>query len=498
MERRSAMKKGEEASKGLWEHGDCLERSLGKGAAPNPGAVSGGVGAAPCGGALGGAMDNIPPSTGHLGELSEDTVHLSLWVDYGLRGHEFFQGLELCLREAQGKLEVPMPGDGEGEGGEGAQGYVDLSQVEFPDGTAGDGLGMGDNVSCEGPGSFSFGGYLWNMSPRGIGGKRNSIEGHARAFYRYVIRSGGITIGFRRERAETVSNVWVEMGSVPLAQNFGVKGLWKLVQEFFAKEGFTIEKHVISRVDMYKDIPDVHVGEFCEKMLKGCSVYRARRLGYYWEELNTGMYLSGSCYTGFSLGKNIKLRCYDKRKEMRFDYIKWHIFCDLYNGIPEVLTRVEFQLRRRALTEFATSEVGRINTVEEYLAMRGSLWRYLTSTWFRLTEKEVDRKNEHQDRSVVWSVWGVIQQVAEGGKKVVRTAKKTLRDVSACYLQALGCIVKGAVFSMERGKRDIEGVIGAFRDFVVNDVGETKFAKIVSSKDRELLGMFNDFEFSGG
>ncbi|MCC8164899.1 MAG: hypothetical protein LIQ31_01800 [Planctomycetes bacterium] len=377
---------------------------------------------------------------GKVGTISEDTVHLSIWCDWGHDADILFERLRRAQMESQGKAEEYVLEEMEGELPEGMDeefaAFVGIQPESKP-------IELPDNyIEGHGNGYLEFGGCLWKVGASGIGGK----EG--RSYYRYVIRSGGVLIGFRRDKHETVANMWVEIGSIPLAANGGLTGVWAMLTAMFQKEGIRIEKDIVSRVDIYGDFDTCPVEEFCTRFNENKKISRARKVGHYGEDLNYATYFSGRRHTGFSVGTNIKLRVYDKRYELEKDPIKWGIFAEKYDGIPDVLTRVEFQLRRVALKEFLTGDLERIEGVDSYLKNREKLWKYLTEDWFRLTEDAIDKQNKHQSRAETWSVWQVVQNAVVAAKEIFRWKRAPKYDMEQLYRMAMGCICKIAAFEI--------------------------------------------------
>lgn len=464
------------------EYAACLEKAFTPARAAVSGAASGGTGAL-----AGGAMSNTPLSSSNLGTISEDTAHISIWADFGVNESAFFARLHRSLEESRAKAENHVPEDTPADDGNSFPELdFDPDLFECDDSAATSGRSGEYFIEGHGGGYMEFGGCLWKVLPRGIGG------GDGRAHYPYVMSSGGVVIAVRRKQSETVSNMWVEFGSIVLARNGGLDGMWQMLRKTFATEGITVKKDILSRVDMYGDFDfDCGVSAFCEKMESGCRVSRARSLGYYSEELNVALYFSGRRHTGFSLGKNIKVRIYDKRRELENDPLKWGVFAEKYGGLPEVLTRVEFQLRRRALSEFYLTGTERIDGVDSYLAVRERLWKYLTEDWFRLTDKPVDSKNKHQSHSVVWSVWESVQNaVFVVVKEVFRIRRRVDVDFGHQANMALGCICKMAVWSdCADTWKDITGV---FMEYV-KKIGWPKVREVLEKHSEEKLYIAGGF-----
>jgi hypothetical protein len=270
-----------------------------------------------------------------LERVSEDTVHLCLWVSFDRDKSVFFERLRRCQLESLRKTRRTREDEGE------------VQDVDFtsgvPDGDYGDVASYGAMpdlfIEGSGQGYFEFGGYLWKTWPHGKGGRD-------KPYYEYVISMGGVTFFLRRESTETIPNMWVELGSVPLCQFGGLCGMWEELKRIFSEEGIRINRDLVSRVDMYMDTSAAEAGEFARRFEENYKVSRARKIALYSEDLNDlnfVKYMSGLRYTGFSLGRNIHLRCYDKRLEMMRDPLKWTVFSEKYEGIPDVLTRIEYQ-----------------------------------------------------------------------------------------------------------------------------------------------------------
>lgn len=316
------------------QYADCLEKSFGV-------ADNADAGTASVGGGLSHATRGVMSNTPHIGsrnlnQLSEDTAYISIWAKI-INQKVLFTRLERCQREVRRFKEDYLPE--ENENTDSIDGMpVELlgipdNQDDYPDTT----YGINNYyIEGHGKGMFEFGDALWQVAPYGKGGKRQDSQ----SYYRYVIYSGGITIFLRESKSETVSNMWIEIGSIPLVTYGGLKGVWDMLQKMFKQENIFVEKDILSRVDMYIDTELAGVDTFCKKFENRCRITRARSIGQFSEEeLNTAMYFSGKRYTGFTVGKNIKLRCYDKRHEMRNDPVKWSYFAEKYHGIPDTLTR---------------------------------------------------------------------------------------------------------------------------------------------------------------
>lgn len=434
-----------------------------------------------------GAMSITPSTTSQLGRISEDTAYLSVWCSWGLEADIIFNRLERCRLEAQGKADTFSP-DENPEVVEDMD--FDPDKVEFADSM--DSSAYGGERFIEGSGGgcgeFEFGGIIWYVMPYGKGGK--DFGG---AHYRYQLVSGGIKIFIRRESSETVSNMWIEIGSIPLCVKGGLKPVCDELWAIFKSEGIIFEKNILSRVDIYADFDHCDAGEMCDKFYENARITRARKEANYSQllgyggEINFSMHSIGGRKTGFAIGTETHLRVYDKRFEMQRDPIKWGVFADKYDGIPETLTRVEFQLRRNALKSFALDETGekRIEGYESYLEVRERLWKSLTTDWFRLIDKPVDKENNHQSRAKTWPAWEVVQCAVNASLDVIRRIKRRVEvDCSQLLKMGLGCLVKSALYVSGKSMPEPVDVLTLCKTMIIS-FGREYYNKTVNRHCKE-------------
>jgi hypothetical protein len=189
------------------------------------------------------------------------------------------------------------------------------------------------------------------------------------------------------------------------------------------------------------------VGAFQRRFLDGWRICRGRLDREYVfldDDVREGSYRVGRRDSGVTLGKDTMIRIYDKLLQMRNDPEKQAVFHARWGMIPETATRIEFQLRRDSIRRLAGA--GHIDTVEDYMRDRESIWRYLTESWFRITDGPVDSKNNNRNRAKTWPIWSMVQGAigddALPGRRVKRPAKI---DVRALALQVAGCGAKAAI-----------------------------------------------------
>jgi hypothetical protein len=159
-------------------------------------------------------------------------------------------------------------------------------------------------------------------------------------------------------------------------------------------------------------------------------------------------YHSNRHLTGVQIGKSaIVLRAYDKLQEMQEKKAteKAIFFIELWGKRPEAVTRVEFQLRREAITELIPG----VTDWESTKPALPGVFAYLVN-WFRHTEESVEtaRENNNQhlaESSTFWKkVEGSLEHWREKFGKVRDVVRKrTVKHFNLAPLvdQATGCLL---------------------------------------------------------
>jgi hypothetical protein len=413
---------------------------------------------------LGGAMGNTPPNTRNVnrrfGTISEDTIHMSLWVDWGKNKGEFFDELKRVQGQSRNRSEQVDSPDLAGE-------VEDIDDVTIVDAMFDS--AFGDDSLFDDRGYMDWGGIQWFVKPNGLGG------GHGRSYYPYVLVNGGVTLALRSECTESISNVWLEFGSIPLALNAGLEGLWGRVKEDLVSEGVTIERELISRLDIYADYEGFDIQDICGKFASGARVCRGRKSVEYGvdDQFDHALNKVNDKYTGFNIGKSIRLRVYDKALELKRDGEKFNVFFGLYGTIPERMVRVEFQLRREILKKLFFDDRKGVEGVESYLAVRAQLWRYLTCDWFRLTKKPVDRENRNQDKAEVYPQWEMVQNsTCSSGVKVRRVSISSEFDYKSLRVMFVGVLAKLIVYEKRPYSDEARDILVYVKSLLFADGGK--------------------------
>lgn len=242
---------------------------------------------------------------------------------------------------------------------------------------------QGQDLSC----LWKFGQtnlFSWELSRTGV------------KLFPYVLRQGDLTLCLSTRASDSsIPNASLSIGS--LSSNNNPFDLLSMFKKWLSLHGIHIRKEVVSRVDLYADfevpIQKQHLAS------QGRMITRAVKVANFF--VNRAL-------SGVQVGtSSIVLRCYDKLLEMQEKQAttKQEFFINLWGKSPVDVTRVEYQLRRDALREFFKSSC----TFAELSSRVPELWAYLTSSWFRLTARPVDRKNRHQDREVTSPFWVAVQ-----------------------------------------------------------------------------------------
>jgi hypothetical protein len=181
-------------------------------------------------------------------------------------------------------------------------------------------------------------------------------------------------------------------------------------------------------------------------------------------------------FTGVDMGKGeIMLRAYDKVAELKRSrsHHKQEIFAEIW-GLSKFneqsVTRIEYQLRRSKLREFADVEkTQQIDTVDDLTNSLKSLWRYLTTEWTKLTETPVDR-NHNQSKSKASEFWQQVRSVVwTGAFGQVRNHPLKLKDIVMLRKQARG-ILMSVCACLEVESDDINTIVQLCQELIDEDL----------------------------
>ena len=258
-------------------------------------------------------------------------------------------------------------------------------------------------------------------------------------YCRWIAEWNGCRVYFvnRREACERTHSVFVQFGSLALMTR-GHNQLWADFCGMLAAMGFRMSGHKISRVDVCTDHVGLAVKEITSLALGGHEITRAKK-----GSLHVGAKFSDH-ETWYRGGDRLKVRIYDKLKEVRHDLAKRAVLVEKRWGCePDQATRVEFEVHRDVL-----KERWEIDTMEDLNSKLRNLVEWLTSEWYRLAAVAVDvaRENNNQSRVEVHPLWKRVQTAfaTMAGSEAVpfELPRRKLRaKVEQLWKQGSGCIV---------------------------------------------------------
>ena len=340
---------------------------------------------------LGGQINNMPPTTGHQAEISPGQTALE-------KG-----GYDTLVILAHGKWDdIETLGK-----------RLDLAQLEAQ--------------TKDGDSTIEISDQTVGVTPSGA---RRGL------YCRWILKWRGIQFGIvnRSQSSKRSYGVHVHVGSLACME-YGGWDAWLMACQFLADLGFTVEGETLSRADLCVDRVGFSADWAAKKCLRGHCIQRGRKGAFHQE---------GVSFTGFTRGSGsrILLRVYDKVEELGLsneDAAKQKILRERRWGCdPGVAGRVEFQLRREAIKDFA------VDTFQEFHARRGEIAGWLCRDWFRITSEQVDRNNTQ--RAATDDQWQAIQaDFAEAfGEATPAHRVKRLGpirvDVEALKRQTVGCL----------------------------------------------------------
>jgi hypothetical protein len=319
---------------------------------------------------------------------------------------------------------------------------------------------------------IDLGGKLWEVMPRGFGGENGTPH---LGFKLHRLDAPDIVLALRdADLNPKCINGMIDIGSLTLMCKGSLAAVWLEMRETLDSIGATIDRNVLSRVDVAADMNGFPVNPFVEKV-QACHV--------------VGGGLSDSSFlesdhryrrkpTGFSCRKrdgSLMLRVYDKithpDKSEEIKYQKLEALRQIM-GEMEILTRVEFEIWRKQMQYWNkqfTFQGEEIHTVEDWQAMRGDVLAYLMSDWVRLTETLPDFKNNHQSKAREWEVWRELRETSTGilrEDKTIEFERPQPREDNGDHLldQSVGCSV--AYLAKHQPpmpeNKVVEGCIGVF------------------------------------
>ncbi|MGE4403771.1 MAG: hypothetical protein AB7F61_19175 [Desulfobulbus sp.] len=338
---------------------------------------------------------------------------------------------------------------------------------------------------------FKEHGFDWNLYRTGT------------RYYTFRLKSGDVTLLFNRRKEDgKIPNCRLEIGSLS-CWSPGFYAIYNKVKTFLALHGGEVAKERVSEVHLAADFVGTDI-KTTGMEDRSTWIALARKDGDHddlpvWkqepdpESLPFDRHFTNRKFSGLNIGKgDLMLRVYDKvleLKESRATH-KQQVFSEIWETSSydeQPVTRIEFQLRRPRLREFAdVSQVEplvdgkrmynvadlkgkQIDTVFDLVNCMKSLWAYLTTQWTRHTSMTVNR-NHNQTKARVSEFWEKVQAVVWTGVfGYVRIHPVKHKDIEMLRKQARGILMSVcAAFEIEPD--DIDKIVYLCQGMIEEDL----------------------------
>jgi len=320
---------------------------------------------------------------------------------------------------------------------------------------------------------FKEHGFDWNLYRTGT------------RFYTYRLKSGDISLLFNRRKEDgKIPNCRLEIGSLS-CWSPGFYGIYNLVKTFIALHGGDVVKERVSEVHLAADFIGVDIKK-TDLDNRSHWIALARDDGNYDglkvtkrepdpDELEFDIRHTNRKFSGLNIGSgDLMLRIYDKVTELKRKRAtnKQQVFSEIW-GVSSYdekpVTRIEYQIRRPRLREFADLQGNQINTVFDLVNALKSLWGYLTAEWARHTESPVNR-NHNQSKAKLSEFWQGVQSVVWTGVfGYTRTHPVKHRDTEMLRKQIRGMLMSVCA-SLEVSPDDIDKIVYLCKEIVEEDL----------------------------
>lgn len=220
------------------------------------------------------------------------------------------------------------------------------------------------------------------------------VKDRGRGKFQFVLQDNCFDISVSSSSSVALPLAYTQLSS-ELLTAVGVTEAEKMLRYIINTLGLASEAPNISRVDLFVDFTTSAPLETINHL---AWVTRAQKISAYY--INRA--LSG---WSVGLGGSLGARLYNKTLELnksKKDYLKPLWKMSGWNESDQVW-RLEFELKRDALKELG------IIKVDDLLPNTGSLWRYGTSTWLRLTSP--NDRDENQTRWPTHPLWQALSAI---------------------------------------------------------------------------------------
>ena len=312
--------------------------------------------------------------------------------------------------------------------------------------------------------TFTCDDVTYTVMPYGFSpGKGENVRA---CYYKYVLKSEGVTIAIANRQckddpeAKGNPNVRVEIGALPLIWAGSLENLMPQIEQQLVDMGLRIVKNRLARVDLCVDLP-FNIRDLQMALVNKQYITRARKqslfengdvvVGECDDPAQVQIHMTQTRETGFVIGRDkILCRGYDKLlKEAYNEDMLLALEQRRCGGVLwEVMSRIEFQLRRDALRNMAVvGEIDGIKSWEDFVKYQAEIAHYLTHDWLIFTDSEFDRthtKRVREDLDNWHHHWLEVCEAFEVAYGKVRYEVKRLqapmkRTAEEHIVQAVGC-----------------------------------------------------------
>jgi len=299
-------------------------------------------------------------------------------------------------------------------------------------------------------------------------------------------------------------------GTACLSRGGQVGRVWADCCDVLEALGGRIEKNTVSRFDAAVDLVGVDVIELVRLYREGAFVSRARKFTD-WEKggklteaekcsileavrrrLDAGddfatVYGQGLRSTGLTIGSDDLLcRIYDKIAECREgDKLALMVARRWGGEMPEVASRVEFQVRSERLRESG------VRTVDDLLVRQNVLVAYLCENWLVVRQPGLARDRDRK-RSEVHELWERVQSGfrasfwAGDDDEELRPVERVPSGRQLSMFRGVASSIVAAVgASVEDAADRVELVMGELRRIIVGEDGGESFLSRCDAKREE-------------
>ncbi|WP_319548104.1 hypothetical protein [Desulfogranum marinum] len=326
-----------------------------------------------------------------------------------------------------------------------------------------------DQAAC-----FAEYGLKWNLHRTGT------------KMFKFRLSMGDVTLMLNKRKADgVIPTARLEIGSLSSQTNF--YSIYEDVLKWLEYYEGTVVTEKVSEVHLAADFIGVDIRTLGiqdeDKWIHRSTNFLQRN---YYRKLNSVTIGHG----------NFMLRIYDKVLELKRSDHKQEVFAELWsqNKFDQApVTRVEYQIRRPVMREFATKKDGfRIVTVKDLMLSLSGLWKYCTTDWSKFMSTVVDRKNKHQSRADYSEFWKIVRAVVwTGVHEINRQTPTKHKNIDALRKQARGIFMSIMAFFVEEPD-NIDKIVSLSQDLLEEDLhqffeNESKFIKRMKVRRAEAL-----------